>query len=111
MDVGKGNPSAILKRSFALIVVLPGLVIGAEAAPIAGLAPYERPVGAPVIKSVNMTPEARGQATRGVAQPLPSGLGFLNDQGAWYTPFTHAGMPGYYDIRGMHRSKGNSNGK
>lgn len=94
----------------AAIIILPGLVIGAEAAPIAGLAPYERPAGAPVVKSVGMTPEARAQATRGVAQPLPPGLGFLNDQGAWYTPFTQPGMPGVYDIRGMHKAVANGKG-
>lgn len=89
-----------------LACALPGVVVGAEAAPIAGLTPYERPAGAPVIKNISMTPEMRARATRGIAQPLPPGLGFLNDQGAWYTPFSRRGMPGYYDIRGMYSKNG-----
>jgi hypothetical protein len=92
-----------LKTAFIVTVIFPALVIGAEAASIAGLAPYERPAGAPVIKNVTRTPEWRAKVTQGVAQPLPSGLGFLNDQGAWYSPFAQPGMPGYYDIRGWHK--------
>ena len=103
--------SCLTRWACALAVALPCLVIGAEAAPVAGLAPYERPAGAPVIRNPVLTPEQRAQATRGIAQPLPAGLGFLADQGAWYTPFTHPGMPGYYDIRGLHRTKGSVNDK
>lgn len=45
----------------------------------------------------------RKAAFAGVAQPYPATLGVFKDQGAWYTPFTHAGMSGPYDIRGWHR--------
>ena len=47
-----------------------------------------------------------GGSTAG-RQPAPPGsiVKFLADQGAWYTPFTHPGMPGYYDLRGMHVSR------
>ena len=99
----KKNLAGRLKTGFIATVIFPALVIGAEAAPVAGLAPYERPVGAPVIKSVTRTPEWRAKLTQGVAQPLPAGLGFLNDQGAWYSPFAQPGIPGYYDIRGWHK--------
>lgn len=92
------------KTLSAALLLVPALVIGAEAAPVAGLAPDARPLGAPVLKTFSATPEARAQATRGLSQPLPPGLAFLKDQGAWYTPFTRPGMPGYYDIRGLHTS-------
>jgi hypothetical protein len=29
----------------------------------------------------------------GVVEPIPISLKFLNDQGAWYTPFDQAGCP------------------
>jgi nitrate/TMAO reductase-like tetraheme cytochrome c subunit len=76
----------------------------AEAAPIAGLAPYERPMGAPVIASVARTPEQAARLTYGVDQPLPAGLDFLKNQGHWYTPFSRSGMTSVYDLRGWHKS-------
>jgi hypothetical protein len=69
---------------------------------LAGSAPFQRPADAPVIKSRNVTPEMRAHALRGVVEPVPASLKFLNDQGAWYTPFDQAGMPGYYDLRQLH---------
>jgi len=35
--------------------------------------------------------------------PYPSNFRFLEDQQAWYTPFTQPGMTGAYDIRGWHQ--------
>jgi hypothetical protein len=96
--------SAILLVSL-LAMVPSSLLNAAEAAPVAGLAPYERPAGAPVIGTLAQTPEWTRLATRGITQPLPSGLKFVADQGAWYTPFTEPGMPGYYDIRNLHDNK------
>lgn len=75
----------------------------AAVAPVAGLAPYERPAGAPVLAEFRQTPQWRSQALKGVSEPLPASLRFLDSQGAWYTPFNHPGMPGRYDLRGMHR--------
>jgi len=91
----------------ALALALAGVANAAGAAyPVAGLAPYERPAGAPVIKAFERSETWRAQALRGVSQPPPeSVLRFLDSQGAWYTPFTHAGMPGYYDLRGLHEAK------
>lgn len=88
-----------------LAIVPSSLLNAAETAAVAGLAPYERPVGAPVIRALPRAPEWTRQATRGIAEPLPSGLKFVADQGAWYTPFTEPGMPGYYDIRKLHDNK------
>lgn len=96
--------AGMLKFGAVASIVFPVLGIGAEAAaPVAGLAPFERPAGAPVVRNVARTPEWRAKVTHGIAQPLPSGLAFLNDQGAWYNPFVQPGMPGYYDIRGWHK--------
>lgn len=88
---------------------LPSWSADAEAAPIAGLTPDQRPVGAPVLRSVVRTPEQAGKTTRGVDRPLPSGLEWLKDQGAWYTPFDRPGMVGYYDLRGWHGAPGIEN--
>lgn len=75
----------------------------AAAATVAGLAPYQRPADAPVIKEFARDDAWRANALRGVSQPPPTSiLKFLDFQGAWYTPFTHPGMPGPYDLRGMH---------
>lgn len=69
---------------------------------VAGMAPHQRPANAPAIREFRQTPEWRQTALRGVSEPVPTSLKFLNDQGAWYTPFDRAGMPGYYDLRQMH---------
>lgn len=71
--------------------------------PIAGLEPWQRPQGAPVITSVERDEAWYARALHGISQPYPASLRFLEDQGNWYTPFIHPGMPGPYDIRGWHR--------
>ena len=81
---------------------LPSWSADADAAPIGGLTPYERPAGLPVIKSPVRTPEQAARVTSGVARPLPPGIEWLKDQGAWYTPFDKPGMVGYYDLRSWH---------
>jgi len=48
------------------------------------------------------SPEWQAQALRGVEKPIPPSLRFLEDQGAWFTPFNRPGMRGRYDLRGMH---------
>jgi hypothetical protein len=68
--------------------------------PVAGLAPHQRPANAPVLTTSPVL-DAR-QSLRGVSSPVPDSLKFLNDQGAWFTPFTHPGMTGPYDLRGWH---------
>jgi hypothetical protein len=69
---------------------------------VAGMAPHQRPANAPAIREFKQTPEWRQTAMQGISEPVPASLKFLNDQGAWYTPFDRAGMPGYYDLRQMH---------
>jgi len=70
--------------------------------PVAGVAPYQRPAGAPVIQEVNHGADWYAHALTGISKPYPPSLKFLEDQGNWYTPFNRPGMPGYYDIRGWH---------
>lgn len=71
---------------------------------IAGVHPAQRPAGAPVITEVIKDAGWYAKALVGVLQPYPASLRFLEDQGAWYTPFTHPGMTGPYDIRGWHQA-------
>ena len=88
-----------------LIFALPNMAQAVEnsgAGFVAGLAPYQRPEGAPVIKEFTPDPAWRARALTGVSAPVPASLRFLDDQGAWYTPFNHPGGPGYYDLRQWH---------
>ena len=71
-----------------------------SAYPVAGLTPYQRPANAPVLTASPLV-DVR-QALRGVSSPIPDSLNFLKDQGGWFTPFTHQGMTGPYDLRGWH---------
>lgn len=69
---------------------------------IAGTTPSERPAGAPRITAFTPPPGWREQALHAVDAPYPASLSWLDDQGAWFTPFIHPGMTGPYDIRGWH---------
>lgn len=71
--------------------------------PIAGLHPDQRPPGAPTIEWVQHDKAWYENALTGINPPYPKSLYFLDNQGYWYTPFVHPGIPGYYDIRGWHR--------
>lgn len=71
--------------------------------PVAGLSPNMRPKGASVVRVFEPGPDWRNKALAGVIEPYPpSIIGFLDSQGAWYTPFAHPGMTGPYDLRGWH---------
>ena len=72
---------------------------------IGGLTPERRPEGAPVITIFEQTPAWQAQARHGIAAPQ-TGIAFLNDQGAWYTPFIHPNSTGRYDIRGFYSAQG-----
>ncbi|MFC3119619.1 hypothetical protein [Jhaorihella thermophila] len=71
---------------------------------IAGVQPDRRPEGAPVVTEMKKDGAWYRQALTGVIPPYPASLRFLEDQGAWYTPFTRPGMTGPYDIRGWHQA-------
>ena len=70
---------------------------------VAGVKPNQRPEGAPVITAYEKGAAWYERALHGVSQPYPWSLRFLEDQGAWFTPFIHPGMTPPYDIRGWHR--------
>ncbi len=70
---------------------------------VAGTQPFERPAGAPVVQEMEKDGGWYGKALTGVTQPYPESLRFLEDQGAWYTPFTRPGMSGPYDVRAWHK--------
>jgi len=72
---------------------------------VAGLEPDRRPPAAPVIRQLRKDTAWYRNALRGIEPPYPSSLRFLEDQGNWYTPFTRPGMPGPYDIRGLHGAR------
>ena len=72
---------------------------------IAGTKPSQRPVGAPVITEFVKPEGWYTQALHGVERPYPSSLRFLEDQGAWHTPFNRPGMPDPYDLRGWHADR------
>lgn len=72
-----------------------------EPAWIGGLAPDRRPEAAPRITQFALSEREHQLALKGVVPPAV-GLGFLADQGPWYTPFNRPNMPGRYDLRGLH---------
>ena len=96
--------SIYLLATLALITAHPGMASGGF--PIAGLTPWQRPAGAPVIEWVQQRDQAWfEQALTGVSRPYPPSLNFLENQGNWYTPFTRKGMLPPYDLRGWHINK------
>lgn len=71
---------------------------------VAGLAPHQRPAGAPVVRKFIPDADWRRRALTGINEPLPVGLEILSRHGAWYTPFNQPGMPGPYDLRQWHQN-------
>lgn len=93
---------AIRKRVLSVVLLLatPGLCVAQEF--VAGTAPDQRPVAAPTIAELKKDGDWYTAALRGVDAPFPASLRFLEDQGAWFSPFLYAGMTGPYDIRHWH---------
>lgn len=85
-----------------VVLLVPAGMARADGPAIAGLAPSGRPAGAPVIADLVKDGAWYAKALTGIAPPYPASLRFLEDQGAWHTPFTHPGMTGPYDIRHWH---------
>lgn len=92
-----------------VITISAALMIGGSALAdegvtfVSGVDPSVRPADAPAVMMVSKDARWYQTALNGVTAPYPASLRFLDDQGAWYTPFTEAGMTGPYDIRGWHR--------
>ncbi len=84
------------------VLVVAGMAQAAGSpAYVAGTAPDHRREDAPVIREAR--PLDKKTAFHGIDEPYPASLDVFDSQGAWYTPFTRAGMTGRYDIRGYHR--------
>lgn len=85
---------------FLALLHFPFAAEAIAAYPIAGLAPHQRPDGAPRVEidsPVNLT-----QVLHGIPAPRPRGLAFVESMGRWYTPFVQPGMYEPYDQRGWH---------
>ena len=92
----------IMVASLLTLLAAPAVSYGEY--PVAGTQPSMRPAGAPVIESFDRNDAWRTTAVSGISNPVPASLKFLDDQGAWYTPFNRPGMTGRYDIRRWHAS-------
>lgn len=106
--VNKPCPKCRLALSLLCAALASAAGAADEAAPypVAGLTPWQRPAGAPVIQVHSLSTEAAEQALQGVSKPVPASVtAFMKDQGAWFNPFTRPGMTGPYDIRGWHKPK------
>ena len=94
--------------SFAFLLLLTAaLAVASDSAEsqhpfVSGIEPSKRPAGAPVIQEFSKNDGWYARARKGVQEPYPESLRFLEDQGAWYTPFDHPGMPPPYDLRNWH---------
>lgn len=91
-------------RTLASLLMLGAFPVAAIAQDlfIAGVDPSQRPQNAPVVMQYPKDAAWMDRALHGVEPPAPESLRFLEDQGAWFTPFTHPGMTGPYDIRHWH---------
>ena len=96
------------RRVLGLVVtsVLGASTLAQAAEFVAGTTPDRRPEGAPRIESVKRDAAWFDAALSGVSKPMPRSLRFLEDQGAWFTPFTRPNMPAPYDIRGLYAARG-----
>ncbi len=100
-----GRAVRILRGAgFVTAAVLAAQVASGAAAEgfIGGTTPDRRPESAPRLQTSEKSPQWYASALRGVEKPYPPTLKFLDDQGGWYSPFIRPGMPGRYDIRGLH---------
>ena len=69
---------------------------------VGGRLPNQRPEKAPKLTVAEKDADWYAKATRGLPEPHPESLRFLEDQGNWFNPFTRPGMTGPYDIRNWH---------
>lgn len=99
MDASKA--ALVLAMSVAIFATT-GPAAHAREGFVAGTTPDRRPAGAPAITAVEHDRAWYERALTGIVPPYPDSLLFLDNQGNWYTPFTHPGMTGPYDIRGWH---------
>ncbi len=100
----RGSPLARVGAAAAMIVASATCAIAQDF--VGGSTPDRRPASAPTIKSFERAPDWMAKARRGISEPYPASLRFLEDQGGWFTPFTRPNMPGPYDIRELYGTRG-----
>lgn len=96
------KPLVAILPLVALIGIAQTASVAAAGEPqvVGGVTPDRRPEGLPTVGTFELD---RKQALRGVTKPYPRSIeDWLDDQGAWFTPFSHPGMMGPYDIRNWH---------
>jgi hypothetical protein len=98
-----GKKIMMLAGGLVAAAVLGSSAAMAEVTFIGGTTPSVRPAGAPTITTYKMSAAQEKDFFRGVSKPYPASLLFVKNQGAWFTPFMHAGMTSGYDIRGWHK--------
>lgn len=101
-----GNSRSLRVVGLAVASVLGASALAQAAEFVAGTTPDRRPEGAPRIEAVKRDAAWLDAALSGVSKPTPRSLRFLEDQGAWFTPFTRPNMSGHYDIRGLYAARG-----
>ena len=69
---------------------------------VAGLAPDQRPEAAPVLAPLAVDAALQQQRLAGITTPWPGQVARIAEQGRWYSPMFRPGMPGRYDLRGLH---------
>ncbi len=69
---------------------------------VAGLQPDRRPERAPRITTFTPDASTVQRRLKGITQPWPGNVEQIAQQGAWYSPMFAPGMPGHYDLRGLH---------
>ena len=98
----EANPDTVQAQAEETAVVDEGSSESEAPAWVAGVEPDQRPAGAPVIRQMTKDSDWYSRALTGLSRPYPESFKFLEDQEAWYTPFTRPGMTGPYDLRGWH---------
>lgn len=100
IQVAKRYQSTVL---FGAVLIILGNSAQATDYPVAGTSPSQRLHSAPELSEYRKDQAWYDQALYGVSRPYPGSLRFLEDQGAWHTPFRHPGMLAPYDIRDWHQ--------
>lgn len=99
------KPLVALVSLFTLVSIL-GVASAASAGDarvVGGITPDRRPEGLPVVAPSTLSDAGRKSLLHGVTKPYPASIKhWIDDQGGWFTPFSHPGMTGPYDIRNWH---------
>lgn len=101
-----GTTGATDATSSPAAAITPAAALPAPAAtattPVAGLQRDRRPDAAPRIAAARIDATGKARRLAGVLKPWPGNVEQIAEQGAWYSPLFHPGMPGAYDLRQWH---------